>query len=201
MNWGWVTLSAYFKKPKALPGRPRLQPRVWYLLVVLAVFLPLAASQFSWTYYLIGILRRDSFYAGWPTCYWSWQIWLDSMGQAEQPSVLCADPDAIPVLLELAHGSNTDTQVRVIDLLLEYHRHDDNVVGTLIPILIHMLAGGETAQCKAADFLARIGPRAKDAIPALQIANREFDGRDDVLMSTGNALHQIDSDRFNRYGK
>ena len=102
-------------------------------------------------------------------------------------------PETTGVLLELAKDRDGLVRVEAVDRLLYANPDDEEIFHEAISSLIGALgASSIQGRCRAAARLALIGPRARDAIPALRRAGNE--GPDGVYFATSGALQSIDPD-------
>jgi HEAT repeat protein len=106
---------------------------------------------------------------------------------------------AIPALIELAkrdQGLPSEPGVRSVALrgLCLLARNDPTAIPVVVPALVEMIRGNDLwLRAEAAGALYVLGPRAKDAVPALIEALQVKDVQDQVVAKRirSNALHTL----------
>jgi hypothetical protein len=168
--------------------------RLRILLAVLGSIVVIAVLLYPLRFWALGTIRGEHFYAGWPTCYWSHETYAYLTDDSTpKPAVLSGKPETTLVLLDLANDPSNLVRVEAVESLLWANPDDEEIRRQAIYSLIGALkAPGVKGRCLAADTLRRIGPAAKEAIPALLQAGKE--GPDGVYIATSYALQAIDPD-------
>jgi hypothetical protein len=164
------------------------------LLIVLGALVAIAFLVSPWRFWVLGTIRGEHLYAGWPTCYWSHETYAYVTDDfTPKPAVLSGKPKTTLVLLDLAKDPRNLVRVEAVESLIWANPDDEEIRRQAISSLIGALkAPGVKGRCLAADTVRRIGPAAKEAVPVLLQAGKE--GPDNVYIATSRALQAIDAD-------
>jgi HEAT repeat protein len=165
----------------------------WLLVLALATVLALpCVPRCRWAVY--GIIRNDSFYAGYPTSYWRDEILsVSAEPRAQYPAALThPDPSASAVLFQLVQDAHWPVRLLAVRGLAQGSKTPGLEVlpeGRLdcIPTLIEVLTWDSADVREAAEeVLAKMGPgEATDALPALMRELKRVDGAIYKLGSDG----------------
>ena|SRR5689334_1925358 len=171
-----------------------MKKRLKILLIVLGSAIGIGVLASPWRFWLLGAIRGERSYKGWPTCYWSHETSAYFRGDfTPKPAVLNGDPDTSPVLLDLAKDSDPVVRIEAAERLAWINQDDEGILHEAVAALIEALeTPDQNVRCRAAVVLGWIGPRAKAAIPALRQAGKE--GPDNVFLGTTDAINRIDPD-------
>jgi HEAT repeats len=155
-----------------------------WLTIGLVAVLAFAFAAPEWYWAWVGARKREHYYQGRPTSYWSavlrnpspgWAAFIATslrgfLGLGGYPAILRRDPAAVPVLLDLLKDGDWQVRWDALLSLTETPVLPAEVPQAILPLLTQEHAELRSFAANRLTTLGAMGPAAKEAVPALLAA-------------------------------